>query len=55
MDVKSQFMQAGVPLWIGHVQPKQSDVPACPLCHGPREFEFQVMPQILAVLKVGVL
>ena len=34
------------PLWVS-VDNTPSEVPACPHCSGPREFEFQIMPQAL--------
>lgn len=38
-----RFDRGGQPLWITSMnQPKNEDVPACNICHGPRIFEFQV-------------
>jgi pre-rRNA-processing protein TSR4 len=36
------------PLWCSKVLP--TSIPACPHCHGPRTFEFQIMPQLVAKL-----
>ncbi len=45
--------QGGVPLWIGpHNLPSPADIPHCERCGAPREFEFQVMPQLLSLIKV---
>ncbi len=37
------------PLWVSSVRRLMSKhkIPACPRCKGPREFEFQIMPQLL--------
>eukprot|EP01105_Mastigella_eilhardi_P006954 TRINITY_DN18445_c0_g1_i1.p1 TRINITY_DN18445_c0_g1~~TRINITY_DN18445_c0_g1_i1.p1 ORF type:complete len:343 (-),score=73.11 TRINITY_DN18445_c0_g1_i1:53-1081(-) len=41
------------PLWITNTdKPKEGDVPACPRCGGPRRFEFQLLPQVLYLLKL---
>ena len=43
------------PLWMGaQGMLDRKDVPECPKCGGERKFEFQVMPQLLSVLKQGV-
>ncbi|KAJ3014875.1 Programmed cell death protein 2 [Thoreauomyces humboldtii] len=40
-------------LWVSDAgRPEATDVPACPLCEGPRTFEFQAMPQLLNHLDV---
>eukprot|EP01111_Echinosteliopsis_oligospora_P014096 TRINITY_DN5232_c0_g1_i1.p1 TRINITY_DN5232_c0_g1~~TRINITY_DN5232_c0_g1_i1.p1 ORF type:complete len:213 (-),score=67.94 TRINITY_DN5232_c0_g1_i1:44-682(-) len=42
------------PLWVqekGRL-PSSENIPPCPLCLGPRCFEFQVLPQLLYHLKV---
>ena len=39
------------PLWMcDEAVPGPADVPACAECGGQREFEFQVMPQLLNLL-----
>ena len=35
------------PLWVSDENTPEDPVPPCPLCSGPRAFEFQVMPQAL--------
>ncbi|KAK8734459.1 hypothetical protein OTU49_005818, partial [Cherax quadricarinatus] len=39
------------PLWVSSSN-KPADIPPCPSCGQPRQFEFQVMPQLLVHLKV---
>ncbi|OQR90284.1 programmed cell death protein 2 [Thraustotheca clavata] len=39
-------------LWV-HSQDKPTDIPCCSICHGPRRFEFQIMPQLLYHLKLS--
>lgn len=42
----------GKPLWItGDNQLAPEDVPNCEMCGNPRDFEFQIMPQLLNSLK----
>jgi len=45
-----RYSRGGNPLWISDT-PLPS-VPPCELCHGPRQFEFQIMPQLLSHLNV---
>lgn len=45
-----RYERGGEPLWIAS-EPKPEAVPDCEQCGGPRQFEFQVMPQLLTVLK----
>ena len=44
------------PLWMGSqdVIDCEKDVPKCDNCGGMRRFEFQVMPQLLSILKQGI-
>ncbi|KAK4887017.1 hypothetical protein RN001_003288 [Aquatica leii] len=44
-----RYKRGGTPLWIAE-NPKPLNVPCCEYCKGPRQFEFQVMPQMLSVL-----
>jgi pre-rRNA-processing protein TSR4 len=45
-----RYDKGGAPLWIGPSTPKAADVPHCERCGGARVFEFQIMPQLTAVL-----
>ncbi|KAI4874635.1 hypothetical protein NFI96_031132 [Prochilodus magdalenae] len=47
-----RYHREGAPLWVSseHV-PSKADVPKCP-CGASRNFEFQIMPQLLNHLKV---
>ena len=47
-----RYGRAGQPLWLGSVQPSAADIPLCPVCHGPRSFEFQIMPQLMQHLAI---
>ncbi|CAG7815610.1 unnamed protein product [Allacma fusca] len=43
-----RYDRGGDPLWVSADKTmEKSDIPPCPLCEGPRVFEFQVMPQLL--------
>ena len=48
-----RYDRGGTPLWIGPKTPEvaKREVPPCAVCGGPRVFEFQVMPQLAAVLE----
>lgn len=52
-----RYKRNGSPLWIGDVQQtfgvaeEQLVIPKCEVCGGNRQFEFQVMPQMLLLLK----
>lgn len=50
-DQVVRYDRGGEPLWVSS-ENKPSDIPPCPACGKPREFEFQVMPQLLVHLKV---
>ncbi|KAJ8963929.1 hypothetical protein NQ314_005258 [Rhamnusium bicolor] len=39
-----------MPLWIAR-EPVPDNIPNCDYCGGPRRFEFQIMPQLLSILK----
>ncbi|GFH14016.1 programmed cell death 2, partial [Haematococcus lacustris] len=46
--VRYCFQPGAHPLWPRpEPQPSTADIPACPLCGEPRQFEFQVLPQLL--------
>ncbi|KAJ1679673.1 hypothetical protein EV182_001569 [Spiromyces aspiralis] len=41
------------PLWVNEQhKPRKEDIPACEFCGASREFEFQVMPQMLGYLGI---
>lgn len=40
------------PLWVSALSPLTEDVECCPQCKSERTFEFQIMPQLLAYLKL---
>ncbi|XP_069787766.1 programmed cell death protein 2 [Narcine bancroftii] len=51
-DQVLRYCRGGSPLWVSGVNiPTNSDIPNCS-CGARREFEFQVMPQLLNQLKV---
>ncbi|KAH8394626.1 hypothetical protein KR222_000301, partial [Zaprionus bogoriensis] len=49
-----RYKRAGEPLWIASVtdtvESQLKALPKCPKCDGPRQFEFQIMPQMLVPL-----
>jgi len=48
-----RYQRGGVPLWADRVNtPQEEDITKCPLCGGPRIFEFQIMPHLLSYLDV---
>ncbi|XP_038663919.1 programmed cell death protein 2 isoform X2 [Scyliorhinus canicula] len=54
-DQVLRYCRGGCPLWVsGENIPSKTDIPNCP-CGAKREFEFQVMPQLLNYLKVDCL
>ncbi|XP_078086553.1 programmed cell death protein 2 isoform X2 [Mustelus asterias] len=54
-DQVLRYCRGGSPLWVsGENIPSETDIPNCP-CGAKREFEFQVMPQLLNHLKVDSL
>uniref|UniRef100_A0A336M3S8 CSON011736 protein n=1 Tax=Culicoides sonorensis TaxID=179676 RepID=A0A336M3S8_CULSO len=51
-DQVVRYDRGGKPLWItSKNQIPIEDVPKCPICNGTRDFEFQIMPQLLNTLK----
>lgn len=50
-DQVIRYDRAGEPLWVSS-ENKPQDIPPCPGCGEAREFEFQIMPQLLVHLKV---
>ena len=51
-DQVLRFCEGGSPLWISGQLPKE--IPDCELCGSRREFEFQIMPQMLHHLKLDL-
>ncbi|XP_050298103.1 programmed cell death protein 2 [Anthonomus grandis grandis] len=49
-DQVIRYSRGGQPLFIAK-EPLPDSIPDCEYCGGPRQFEFQVMPQILSCLK----
>jgi len=48
-----RYQRGGVPLWADRVNtPHDKDITPCPLCGGPRIFEFQIMPHLLSYMDV---
>ncbi|XP_068144274.1 programmed cell death protein 2 [Drosophila tropicalis] len=49
-----RYQRGGNPLWITNVAEtveSQLEIEQCPNCGGERQFEFQIMPQMLTLLK----
>lgn len=49
-DQVIRYKRGGQPLWIS-ADPIPEKIPDCEACKGPRQFEFQIMPQMLSYLK----
>lgn len=49
-DQVIRYKRGGEPLWISK-KPVPENIPECVQCKGPRQFEFQIMPQMLSYLK----
>lgn len=45
-----RYERGGVPLYISN-EGIPEEIPNCEYCGGPRQFEFQIMPQILSIIK----
>ncbi|KAJ4429449.1 hypothetical protein ANN_21618 [Periplaneta americana] len=46
-----RYERSGEPLWISSNNiPKEGDIPCCEYCGGQRQFEFQILPQMLNYL-----
>ncbi|PVV02325.1 hypothetical protein BB560_003223 [Smittium megazygosporum] len=49
-----EFDEDCKPLWVNDLgKPEPKDIPNCELCGSKREFEFQIMPQILNYLDLS--
>lgn len=44
-----RYQRNGEPLWIAN-EPKPNEIPNCEYCGDCRQFEFQIMPQLLSLL-----
>ncbi|XP_072383425.1 programmed cell death protein 2 [Diabrotica undecimpunctata] len=53
-DQMIRYRIGGQPLWIS-IEPVPENIPDCELCKGQRQFEFQIMPQMLSQLKENAL
>lgn len=53
-DQVIRYQRGGEPLWIANVEntvkSQLEGLPSCTQCGGPRQFEFQIMPQMLVQL-----
>lgn len=45
-----RYERNGKPLWIAS-EPRPETIPNCESCNSERQFEFQIMPQMLSILK----
>ncbi|XP_038210708.1 programmed cell death protein 2-like [Zerene cesonia] len=52
-DQVLRYDRGGVPLWIT-AQADNIDIPKCSYCNEPRQFEFQIMPQLLNFINIGI-
>ncbi|CAK1553662.1 unnamed protein product [Leptosia nina] len=53
-DQVLRYDRGGTPLWITGSNNTIIDVPNCQYCNGERKFEFQIMPQLLNYINVGI-
>lgn len=49
-DQVLRYERGGEPLWVS-AEPKPSDIPKCEYCGCERQFEFQILPQLLYGIK----
>ncbi|XP_072940939.1 programmed cell death protein 2-like [Epargyreus clarus] len=49
-----RYDRGGTPLWITENKNALIHVPNCQYCEGERQFEFQIMPQLLNFINVGL-
>ncbi|OWR45352.1 pcdc2/rp-8 [Danaus plexippus plexippus] len=52
-DQVLRYDRAGIPLWIT-MNSGNLPIPNCKYCNGERHFEFQIMPQLLNFINVGI-
>lgn len=48
-----RYERGGTPLWITDPGIKLQQIPKCQHCESERQFEFQIMPQLLNFLSIG--
>ncbi|XP_013187301.1 programmed cell death protein 2 [Amyelois transitella] len=53
-DQVLRYDRDGHPLWITGNSDSFIDIPKCQYCNGERQFEFQIMPQLLNFIDVGI-
>ncbi|CAH0728719.1 unnamed protein product, partial [Brenthis ino] len=54
-DQVLRYDRGGTPLWIAGNSPNSlTQIPNCKYCDGERQFEFQIMPQLLNYINVGI-
>lgn len=53
-DQVLRYDRGGQPLWITSTSNSIIHIPKCQYCNGERQFEFQIMPQLLNFIDVGV-
>ena len=52
-DQVIRYQRLGNPLWISTKEVlKEEEIPCCEICGSKRVFEFQIMPQLLSILKL---
>ncbi|CAH2233969.1 programmed cell death protein 2 [Pararge aegeria] len=49
-----RYDKGGAPLWITENIGNIKSIPNCQYCNGDRQFEFQIMPQLLNFIHVGI-
>ncbi|XP_028162472.1 programmed cell death protein 2 isoform X1 [Ostrinia furnacalis] len=49
-----RYDRGGTPLWITGNTENVIQIPNCQFCDGERQFEFQIMPQLLNFINVGI-
>ncbi|XP_023941900.2 programmed cell death protein 2 [Bicyclus anynana] len=53
-DQVLRYDRGGTPLWITENTVNNISIPKCQYCNGDRQFEFQIMPQLLNFINVGI-
>ncbi|XP_011563697.3 programmed cell death protein 2 [Plutella xylostella] len=53
-DQVLRYDRGGAPLWITGNTNSVAHIPNCEYCNGERQFEFQIMPQLLNFIDVGI-